>query len=244
MGKQFMQAIDFDWDSFRYRPAYWYVVVRTEAFDEAVCAFVRNNPMSVIINLGAGLCTRYYRIGGLSFTWIDIDFSEVFAFRGDLGEAKSQNHLFISGNILDLGWMDALDEFANRPVFFIAEGLMMYFSEKENKRLLSEIARRFPQSQMIFEAISPQLAWAKSLFTGTKFSWGLRRIGEIEEWDSRIVVMNEWPYLDRHPELLSCARRLVNHLPLFKGMGKIIQVKFIPPSLDAPLLAFARKQGG
>ena len=226
IGERFMEAIDFNWGAFTNKPAYWCVVVRTEILDDEISAFIKDNPMAVIVNLGAGLCTRYHRIATDSIIWIDIDLPEVIAFRQRLEEPKRANHLFISGSILDFCWMDTVEAFKERPMLFIAEGILMYFDEDQNKALFIALSERFSNSGMVFEIISPLLMFFKNPFISEKFKWGINNIKHIESWNKGISIRNEWSYSARHIELLPYTRRLAHRVLMLNNAMKIIQASF------------------
>ncbi len=60
---EMIKQIDFDFSQFEKEWAtQLYVVIRTEILDKAVKAFIAKNPDAVIINLGCGLDTRFFRV--------------------------------------------------------------------------------------------------------------------------------------------------------------------------------------
>ncbi len=53
------------------------VVIRTELLDKATDAFICRNPDAVIINIGCGLDTRFFRVDNGRINWYDLDLPEV-----------------------------------------------------------------------------------------------------------------------------------------------------------------------
>jgi hypothetical protein len=68
-----------------YRDYYPHAVERTLIIDDMVSIFLKKNPKSIIVNLGAGICTRYFRINTYESSWIHIDFPEIGELREDIG---------------------------------------------------------------------------------------------------------------------------------------------------------------
>ncbi|PZD72613.1 hypothetical protein C1752_03449 [Acaryochloris thomasi RCC1774] len=61
-------------------------VIRAWHIDMLVQTFIDTHPEAIIVNLGAGLCTRYLRLETAQVRWYDIDFPEVIELRRQLFE--------------------------------------------------------------------------------------------------------------------------------------------------------------
>ena len=94
---EIMSQIDYDFDKFTpgWRSQVG-VAVRSELFDNQVKAFVSHNPNALIINLGAGLDTRYTRMQSNLITWYDLDVPEVISLRKKYFE-ETDNYRMIAG---------------------------------------------------------------------------------------------------------------------------------------------------
>jgi O-methyltransferase involved in polyketide biosynthesis len=62
--------------------------------------FLDIHPKAVIVNLGAGLCTRYFRVDNGEVHWYEVDFPEVIALRRQFFE-ESERYYCISQSMLD-----------------------------------------------------------------------------------------------------------------------------------------------
>ena len=51
--------------------------VRTKVIDELASAFLVRRPEARVVNLGAGLCTRFFRVDTGRLTWHDVDLPDV-----------------------------------------------------------------------------------------------------------------------------------------------------------------------
>ena len=204
-------------------------VVRTEILDQATQTFLNHHPEAVVINLGAGLCTRFFRLDNGTIMWLEIDFPEVKASWNQVFK-ETNRHKFIASSVLDFSWMDQLNSFKELPKLFIAEGLLMYFSQQQVRQLLRELALRFPQSEMLIEAMSPYLVKSshrnKAVSkTDATFQWGLSTGRQLSRWSPQIRFVEEWYYLDRHPARWGNAQ-LFRYIPFIRKGMKIIHLCF------------------
>ena len=117
---------------------------------------LQEKPNAVVINLGAGLDTRFERLENESIhCWVDIDVPESMNIRKKFFSEK-ENYRCISKSIFDEAWMDEITH-SNEPVLFIAEGLFMYFTEDKLKPFFNRLVERFPGAEMLFEMLAPFL---------------------------------------------------------------------------------------
>lgn len=128
MAAALVSRIDYDFSRFK---GAWLtqvgVSVRTMLLDRAVRDFLQRRPGAVVINLGAGLDTRYERLkdDSIIYRWYDLDLTEAIAFRRQFFTENDEN-ICISKSVFDESWFDDV-EAADRPLLIIAEGLFMYF---------------------------------------------------------------------------------------------------------------------
>ncbi len=180
------------------------VAIRTEIIDRGARAFLAEHPRAVVVNLGAGLCTRFFRVDNGHVRWFELDVPEVkVIWEQCIGE--SERHRFLTGSVMDFSWMDIVRAEAAEGCLLIAEGLLIYFEEPEICRLLREIEQRLPAAEMYVEAISPFLARTSGIHpllskTSARFRWGIRSLKELERWSRRIRLLGEWYLFDYYPE--------------------------------------------
>ena len=207
--------------------------VRTEILDQAVQSFLSRHPEAAVINLGAGLCTRFFRLDNGRTTWFEVDFPDVKSSWSRAFQ-ETERHQYIASSVLDFAWMEQLDSCSHLPKLFIAEGLLMYFSEQQVRKLLTELTLRFPQSEMLLEAMSPHLAKNSNRNqavskTDATFRWGLSTGRHLSKWISKIHFIEEWYYLDRHPARWGNAR-FFRYIPFIRKGMKIIHIGFVSDS--------------
>ncbi len=158
--------------------------IRTEILDELTMAFLKQNPNGIVVNLGCGLDTRYYRLNNHKVQWFDLDLPQSIALRRNFF-SETDNFKFIEKSVLDFSWVAEVSK--GKLTLFIAEGLFMYFTEEEVKSILETIQKEFRNAEIILEAMSPFIAKNSNKHADVKhrdvtFKWGIKSGDEIENW--------------------------------------------------------------
>jgi O-methyltransferase involved in polyketide biosynthesis len=145
--------IDYDFAALKLpRGAEITLPIRARHFDEWTRSFLAAYPESTVLHLGCGLDTRVYRIDpGPKVRWYDVDLPDVIALREQLYPARD-GYRRIASSVTDLAWLDPIP--SDTPVFVVAEGLMMYLSERDGTTLFRRISEQFPRGQIAFDGYS------------------------------------------------------------------------------------------
>lgn len=184
-------------------PVPLFMMARAVHFDRAIegyCQMLQSQSGSnvTIVNLGAGLDTTFYRINNPTLQWIDLDVPEVMTLRTSLLPQSKQIHS-IAKSIFDYSWMDDIKKI-DQQFFFFAGGLFMYFTEAQVKDLFKEMAKQFPNSELIFDTIPKRgLFYAnrmliKSKMSGAEMHWGIDDALEMELWSDQIQIKDHCSY--------------------------------------------------
>ena len=126
--------------------------VRAHIFDQITQRHLAAHADAVVVELGAGLSTRYHRIGQNCRTWIDLDLPEVTSLRQQLDTA-TEHHRFVSRSVIDFGWLDELPACAPTSLLIMAEGLLMYFEVDQVRALIDQLKQRFPGATFAFDVV-------------------------------------------------------------------------------------------
>lgn len=204
------------------------IVIRTEILDELTGTFLSNNKNAVVVSLGCGLDSRFQRINKEEVTRFDLDLPDAIELRKNFFE-ESKQLTFIPKSILDFSWTEVVPK--NQPTLFIAEGLLMYFTEKEVKSIIKTIGDEFPGSEMIFDAMPTFAVNKKNMHPDVKnyeaqFKWGIKTGKEINQWNMKAKFLNEYFIFDRYKNHWPFFLRVLMLIPAFKKSGKIIHLKF------------------
>jgi O-methyltransferase involved in polyketide biosynthesis len=198
---EIVKQIDYDFTRFDDWKIQWGVAVRTELFDNVVQSFLTEHPNGLIITLGAGLCTRALRLDNQQAQWISIDLPPVQPYWDNLIGDSERNH-FITRSAIDFTWIDlVLKAKQDRELLVVVEGLFMYLSEVDVKRIVLNIQQNFPTAQLVVEVSGKFVVnntWLHRpvAITGAKFNWGINDCREMETWSDGIKLLHQWYFTD------------------------------------------------
>ncbi len=129
-------------------------VIRSRLIDEAVEAFIEAHDKPLIIELGAGFSTRYFRIGEGKSRWIELDLEEAIVARRKM-DIEIDNHWFIASDMTDPEWFNLLPEVEPENILFIAEGALMFIEAEGVTSLMESLSKQFAGASFIFDVVNP-----------------------------------------------------------------------------------------
>ena len=202
--------------------------MRSRQFDRCAHAFLAQHPHGVVVQLGCGLDTRFYRVDNGAVQWYDLDLPEVIAFRRQL-LPETERCRFLASSALDYSWMDAVGDPAGRAFLFLAEGVLMYLEPAQVRDLVLALRDRFPASELMFDALSPLAIWIHRLNPAVRkvaqqLHWALRDHRELERWGAGIRLLNAWSYFEEPEPRLGWAR-LLRLIPLLRNEALILHYR-------------------
>lgn len=158
------------------------VIARTYLLDKMVGEYIAEHKNATVINIACGLDTRYYRVDNGKLRWYNLDLPETIAVRQKfLPESGAVSQ--IAKSAMDVSWVECIEK-RNAPVLVIIEGLTMYLSEDDVKKILGIIDGNFTDVTVFMETMSPfavKHVKEKSIEgSKAKFSWGIKSGKEIE----------------------------------------------------------------
>ena len=227
---EIVDSINYNFSKFDSQLNQTIIAIRTEIIDEVVKNFINQNPDATIVSLGTGLSTRFFRVDNGLVNWFCIDLPRVKPVWDTLiGEAERYQYLAYS--ILDFSWIKKIKETTPEKIFFVAEGLLFYFSQIEVKQLIITLKNNFPGSEIIFDSIGMFLAKNSLLNPGVSktnasFKWGIKNLEEIATWDEGIQLVDRWYYSDKHKNRLGWLG-LSKYIPSLRRQAKIGHLRFV-----------------
>ena len=148
-----VERLDYDFTEVSARGASWHAL-RVLTFDRAVRAFLKRNPDGIVVALGEGLETQFWRVDNGRMHWLTVDLPPVLDLRRRVlpEESRLRDH---SGSALELGWVDDLE--LGTPVLVTAQGLLPYFEREQVHALISAMAERLPGSSLVFDVVPQKM---------------------------------------------------------------------------------------
>ncbi len=127
--------------------------VRARLYDEMAGRFVDGRQNPVIVELGAGLSTRFHRLRHHRAHWMELDLPEAIAFRRRF-DAETERHTFLPYYMLDEGWLAQIPAVNPADVLFLAEGVLFFLTPDEIERLFGLVHGRFPRATFAFDILT------------------------------------------------------------------------------------------
>lgn len=225
---ELMNRIDYDFSQVKFSSAdVLFTIMRVREFDRRARDFLAAHPDGIVVSIGSGLDARFDRVDNGTVTWYDLDLPEVISLRRQL-LAETPRCRFIGCSVLDFAWMDLGAGHADRSVLLLAEGVFPYFQEAEVRRVVLALQERFPGAELVFDAMTPLMAWLHSRHAAIRklrvHLWGLERGQELEAWSPGIRLLSEWFYFDR-PEPRLGRSRLLRFVPLLNKGNRIVHYR-------------------
>lgn len=243
IAERFHDAIAYDWSKFDAVSSQAEMAAMATAslnnrraiFDEQVRSFLEETRDGLVINLGAGLDTRFHRVDNGCVEWIELDLPSVITFRQKLHEPESERHRMIAASVLDDDWIIEVKHCAKSRVLFVAEGLLPYFTEEEHKKIFTRLAEAFPGQQMFFhtiassltqELVQRSLTLVSKLRMNAEIRWGLDDSKQVSALNPKVEFVREFSLLDGcYDQLPEPIRQKLSPATAMQ-LAKIVHVRF------------------
>ena len=234
---EIIRKIDYDFTKVQEYLGEWRgigLLVRARNFDDAVIKYIEKFPKAIIINIGAGLDTTFYRVDNGSIRWYDLDLPDAIEYRRQY-IPESDRCSYISKSAFDYSWFDEVDFNSAKGIFIIAGGFIYYFQESEISALFGALAKNFPSGELIFDCISNlaiKVAHKRAKKAGAETPFWYIGISNpnktIAKWSDKIKVIDWYSMFARtelNPRWNKKILKMAKLAERFKT-AKIVQVKF------------------
>lgn len=194
-----------------------HAAIRARQYDLYSLDFMKTNPDCVIVNLGCGMDTRFWRIDNGQIIFYDLDLPEVIQFKRSLFN-ETDRYIMLGNSIFDQCWLDFILSH-QKPVMLLAEGLFMYLPSFELKEFVTYMANRIHYGQLVAEVVHESYTRGfKKRLVDFKFKhelnfdrpvtyqFGISDSNEFEKWSPRLKLINDWSYFDSDYKKLGILR--------------------------------------
>lgn len=193
------------------------VIARTILLDRMVGGFIRDYPDATVVNIACGLDTRVYRLDNGQVRWYNLDLPEVIEIRRRFLDEHGRVSM-IAKSAMDESWAAEIEE-PRGPALVLMEGLSMYLTEEDVRKILSIICRRFRDAEIIMEIMSPYVVRhvkEKSIEASrARFTWGLKTGRDLEGMAPGLVWIED----------VSLAEGMKELYPVYKVLGRMRPIR-------------------
>lgn len=182
-----VEAIDYDFSGFDGKPSLLGACARTLLFDHWVRGFLTRHPDGTVVEVGAGLNTRFERVDNGHVHWIDLDLPDAIALRRRFfREDERSRRQMLAASVLDVAWMERAAQLPG-PWFFAIEAVLPYLAEDQVRWLIGELTRRFPGSRLATDSntsatVADQDGHDVVSLMAARFDWACDDPRELEGW--------------------------------------------------------------
>ena len=214
--------------------------LRAKMLDDRVRAFIEAHPDAVVVDLGAGLDSGFYRVGPPSTVdWYSVDLPGITALRDEVLPAAAQSHS-VPVSLTDEHWPDAIP--ADRPTMLVADGLFAFLTEPVIVAIFRRITDHFGSGELAFNDYG-RIGWAsrvaiklypQKMFkdVGSQFGYpGFKDAHHPETWNPNMRLAEEAslvdaPEVDLFPGWIRVATKLSGMSKTGRRKARILRYTF------------------
>lgn len=214
--------------------------LRAKMLDDRVRAFVAEHPDAVVVDLGAGLDSGFYRVSPPSTVdWYSVDLPGITAVRDEVLPAVPQSNS-VPVSLADEYWPDAIP--SDRPTMLIADGLFAFLTEPLIAGIFRRITERFGSGEPAFNDYG-RIGWFSRLAiklypqkmfkdVGSRFGYpGFKDARHPQGWNPRMRLVEEAslvdaPEVDLFPGWIRVATKLSGLSKTGRRKARILRYAF------------------
>jgi O-methyltransferase involved in polyketide biosynthesis len=214
--------------------------LRAKMLDDQVRAFVGEHPDAVVVDLGAGLDSGYYRVAPPpTVDWYSVDLPGITAVRDESLPASPQSHS-IAASLADTRWAEAIP--ADRPTILVADGLFAFLTESVIVGIFRHVTEHFRSGELAFNDYG-RIGWVsrqairlypQKMFSdvGSQFGYpGFKDAHHPQTWTPRLRLVEEAslcdaPEVDLFPGWIRVATKLSGRSKTARRKARILRYAF------------------
>ncbi len=127
--------------------------VRSANVDRYIADFLKRKPDGIIVQLGCGLETTYYRDDNGRTKWYGVDLPNVIEYRKSL-LPEGEREAYITGDAFRKEWIEQIrSAHPDNPLLITASGLFYYFEEEKVIGLV-RMLQNYGDIELLFDAVN------------------------------------------------------------------------------------------
>jgi O-methyltransferase involved in polyketide biosynthesis len=241
LGDEVVGKIDYDFAGLGVQTSVvCQTALRAKMLDERVRAFVAKHPDAVVVDLGAGLDSGFYRVAPPpTVDWYSIDLPGITALRDQVLPAEPHSHS-VPVSLTDSHWPDVIP--ADRPTMLIADGLFAFLQEPVIVGIFRDITDHFSSGELAFNDYG-RIGWIsrvavklypQKMFKDVGSQWGYAGFKDAhhpESWNPRMRLVEEAslahePEVDLFPGWIRIASKLAAKTKAGARKARILRYAF------------------
>jgi O-methyltransferase involved in polyketide biosynthesis len=210
------------------------IASRAKHFDTWTEQFLAQHEEATVLNLGAGLDSRVWRVDpGPGVTWYDVDFPAVVDIRRKIFPDRANYHL-VGSSVTEPNLFD--DIRPDLPTLVIAQGLTMYLQPEDGHALFRRVTDRFTAGGVVALdthnafALRRQQKLVNRLY-GANLHWAINSPADLTDRNPSLhctdSISGMIPLLDTQtPAQYKAFIKLALHIPTIRDAGLYVRYTF------------------
>jgi O-methyltransferase involved in polyketide biosynthesis len=217
-----------------------HTALRAKMLDDRVRAFIERHPDAVVVDLGAGLDSGFYRVAPPpTVDWYSVDLPGITALRDEVLPVDPHSHS-VPLSLAVAHWPDAIP--ADRPAMLVADGLFAFLTEPVIIGIFRRITGHFRSGELAFNDYG-RIGWVsrialkvfpQKMFKDIGSQWGypgFKDADHPETWNPKMRLVEEAsvahaPEVDLFPRWLRVATRLMGKTRAGARKARILRYAF------------------
>ena len=182
---EMVEAIEWDFGRFGQRRRVVGCALRSAMFDVWVREFLQRNPQGTVVEIGAGLSTRFERLDNGTIHWFDLELPDMVELRRQFFR-DSERRVTLAGSVVEGDWIKRVRQ-SPGPYLLVAETVFVYLEGAQVRAALWQIARGLPEVTVALDTVGRRAVEIgnkdfKRRKVAARFVWACEDPAEIEGW--------------------------------------------------------------
>ncbi len=199
-----------------------HIALRARKYDRLCREFLQEYPDGLIVNLGSGFDTRFWRLGGGELNYMELDLPGVIEIKSKLLKERI-SYPILMNSVLEEDWIPLVAKQQSERVLFVAEGLFMYLPRDPVIRTLERLGDAFKQSRLVMEVVAEKytsgfrrkmverkMRKGAGSTAGDYYQFGIREAADVESFHEGFRLREEWTFFE-DPDLKPAFLRFFRH---------------------------------